>query len=40
MKKFLFILVLIIGGFIYLDRADVQPEEKTIVKEIEHEKLK
>lgn len=40
MKKILFLIILIIATFIYFDKADVKPEVKDVVKEIEHEKLK
>lgn len=40
MKKFLIIIVILIGTLIYFDRADIKPEVKDVVKEIEHEKLK
>lgn len=40
MKKFFILLILVIAAFIFFDRANVKPEVKEVVKEIEHEKFK
>ena len=40
MKKLIVFIILIIGALIYFDKADIQPEIKEVVKEIEHDKLK